>query len=395
MEDILPELLEKVRSDFEKNLKKSRGAAEFVKKLQEKNATYADAGDYAEEVGKALAESFRKNLTAETLPDGKMYFNIADRLLSDMLGADYRLVSESSVNVQQILNDAAGIRIKPQKAPLNKSRVEGLVNRVSEAEKYEEASWLLDEPVKTFSRSVVDDTLKANVEFQGKAGLSPKIIRRTSGKCCKWCEKLAGTYEYPDVPKKVYQRHERCRCIVEYDPGSGKKRQNIRSKEWHTPEEDDKIKARKTIGIENLSYEDKSALNQYKSFESYLLNEALREGYPLTEAQAEMMHRLDRALEKLPAFEGVTYRSLDPDRIADIDAFWKRYEVDSVVVENAYTSTSTSIYDESFGIQMIIKGKSGRDLRAYTDFENEILFERNTKFTVTKREGNTIWLEES
>lgn len=60
MEDILPELLEKVRSDFEKNLKKSRGAAEFVKKLQEKNATYADAGDYAEEVGKALAESFRK-----------------------------------------------------------------------------------------------------------------------------------------------------------------------------------------------------------------------------------------------------------------------------------------------------------------------------------------------
>ena len=392
MEDIAPKLLEDIQKDFESNLKKSSKAAAFLKKLRERMATYVDAGEYAEEVGTALADAFRKNLTSEVLPDGKMYFNIADRVLRQTLTEDYRLVSEAAAEVQRILNEAAGIGIKPQTAPLNEDRIDGFVNKVSAAERYEDVAAVLDEPIKTFSRSVVDDTLRANVNFQGKAGLTPKIIRKTSGKCCEWCEAVAGVYKYPDVPKDVYRRHSFCRCTVDYDPGSGKKRQDVWSKAWYTPEEDAKIEMRKTIGIENLSYTDKSALNQYKSFESYLLNEALREGYPLTEAQEEMMRRLDQALEKLPAFEGVTYRSLDPERIADIDAFW---EIDSIVVENAYTSTSTSVYDENFEIQMIIKGKSGRDLRAYTDFENEVLFKRNTKFMVTQREVNTIWLEEN
>lgn len=80
-----------------------------------------------------------------------------------------------------------------------------------------------------FSQSVVDDTVKANADFQYKAGLKPKIIRTEAGNCCDWCKGLAGVYAYPDVLKDVYRRHRFCWCTVDYHPGDGKK-QDVWSK---------------------------------------------------------------------------------------------------------------------------------------------------------------------
>ncbi len=118
----------------------------------------------------------------------------------------------------------------------------------------EDAMWLLDAPVKTFSQSIVDDTIRTNAEFQSKAGLRPRIIRRDSGGCCDWCAKLAGTYDYPGVPREVYRRHANCNCTVEYDPGSGKRVQDVWTKKWTRKEESGKIEERKQIG-QNQVYE--------------------------------------------------------------------------------------------------------------------------------------------
>ena len=106
----------------------------------------------------------------------------------------------------------------------------------------------MDEPVKNFSQSIVDDAIRTNAEFHSKAGMSPKIIRKLAGGCCNWCRTVAGTYTYPDVPKDVYRRHQRCRCTVDYHPGSGKV-QNVHTKRWQTLEERDKIEARKIAGL--------------------------------------------------------------------------------------------------------------------------------------------------
>ena len=383
MEDITPELLEAIRKDFIEIL----GDA----KIEQQN--YIGASEYADKVGSALAEAFKKNLSSAVLPDGKMYWNIADRVVRPLMEDDHEMVAEAARQVQQALNEAAGIGLRAQISPLDNDRINGILNRISAADQYDDVAWLLDEPIRLFSLAVVDDTLKRNVEFQGKAGMKPRIIRRAERGCCKWCRNLEGTYDYPDLPGDVYRRHNNCRCTVEYDPGDGS-RQNVWTKEWKDPDENDKIEARKQIGISNLTEADKVALNQYKSFESYLLNEALLEGTELTHEQVIMMERLDQALEKLPIYEGVTYRSLDKNRIRDLDAFWEKYKAGKRVTETAYTSTSTEVYDDTFEIQMIITGNSGRDMRPYTDFENEIVYPRNTRFNVTKREANTIWLEE-
>ena len=166
-----------------------------------------------------------------------------------MLEQDYALVADAAATVQQQLNEAAGLGLLAQHAELDEARIDGLLNKVCATEHYEDAVWLLDEPVRTFSRMAVDDTLKANVQFQGRAGLHPRVVRRTTGSCCEWCSRLAGTYDYPHVPADVYRRHERCHCKVEYDPGDGR-RQNVWDKKWTENEE---ARQQRIEKIENLS----------------------------------------------------------------------------------------------------------------------------------------------
>ena len=221
MEDIAPALLEAIRKEFRKIL----GDAKL------KQLNYLGAEEYAETVGDAMAKAFQRHISADKLPEGRMFWNIADRVIRPMLELDHRLVSDAAVEAQQALNMAAGMGLKAQRAALDEDRVIGILNKVANAEDFSTVAWMLDEPIRTFSRSVVDDVLEKNIDFQGRAGLRPKVIRTAERKCCRWCSNLAGVYEYPDIPRDVYRRHENCRCSVEYDPRDGRK-QDVHSKEW-------------------------------------------------------------------------------------------------------------------------------------------------------------------
>lgn len=231
MEDITPALLEKLQKRFSEKISVNPKIRALDKKIRAGQATYADAEDYAYLIGTALSEVFRENLSSAVLPEGKFYFNIAERILSTMLGENHRLVSEATEIVQNFLNKSADLGLKAQLAPVNQNRIIGLVNKVAKAERFDDVAWVLDEPVKNFTMAVVDDILKANVEFQGKAGLSPVIVRKAMWRCCEWCSKLEGIYSYPVENNDIYRRHERCRCRVEFDPKTGR-RQNVYNKAW-------------------------------------------------------------------------------------------------------------------------------------------------------------------
>ncbi|MGM9593136.1 MAG: hypothetical protein ACI3U8_02165 [Candidatus Onthomonas sp.] len=239
MEDIAPQLLEAIRAVF---VAKSG-------ELAVTEQTWKAAEQYAYQVGSALAEAFGAELTSAALPDGKLYWNIADRVVRPLLEEDHQLVSDVAAQVQQALNEAAGIGLKAQTVPVNRERIDGILNKLCEALRYDDVAWVLGEPVINFSQSVVDETIQANVDFQGKAGLQPRVVRTVVGGCCKWCRSLAGTCSYPNVPQDVYRRHERCRCRVEYDPGSGR-RQNVHTKQWTEDAEPDKIALRKQVGMD-------------------------------------------------------------------------------------------------------------------------------------------------
>ena len=204
---------------------------------------YIVAEEYAYQIGTALSEVFQENLSASNLNNTELMRRFAESVLHPLLSEETDMVSAAAVQVQKTLNERANIGLKSLEAPKPTDRISGLVDKVAAAEKYDDVAWVMDEPVKNLAQSVVSETMRTNVEMHGRAGLSPKIVREAESGCCKWCNGLAGEFDYPEIPKVVYRRHERCRCTVEYDPGNGKK-QNVHTKQWKNNDERVKIKNR-------------------------------------------------------------------------------------------------------------------------------------------------------
>lgn len=199
--------------------------------LAKQGLTYADAQIYAYQAGKNASNAMVTVLKRTPLPDGKVYYNIAQRTVRPTLEQLYNVVSEYCELTQKQLNTAAGLGLNAIKPELNDDRIAGIVQRLADAEKLDDIIWILKAPVENFARSVVDDSVKANADFHYAAGLKPKIERYSRGKCCKWCANLVGVYDYPLETTEIYRRHENCNCVTEYNPGDGK-RQNVWSKRW-------------------------------------------------------------------------------------------------------------------------------------------------------------------
>ena len=205
------EILDQIIETFENNLKL----------VNIKTTTYKDVNDYAIAVGEALSNSFKTHIDNN---------DFIEEILNDRLKENHRLITNKGKVVQEILNKQAKIGLATQIPDINQSRIDGLVGRLI-SDDFEKSKWLLDSPIVNFSQDVVDDMVRKNAEFHFNVGMSPKIIREETGKCCDWCKNLVGIYRYPDVPKDVYRRHSNCRCTVEYIPKKGV-RQNVHSKQF-------------------------------------------------------------------------------------------------------------------------------------------------------------------
>lgn len=335
MKDIAPELLEKIKNDFEEILNKNLRVKELEKKLAKGKTTYSEANEYSIEVGKALSQSFKNNLSSEILPDGKMYYNIADRIIQDRLKNNHKLISKFSKETQTQLNKKAGLNIQGVEPEINQNRIDGIVNRISEEEKYDDIKWILDEPVINFSQSIVDETINANVKLHHKLGLQPKIVRTSTGKCCDWCSEVVGIYRYPDeVPDEIYKRHRYCRCKVDYHPGDGKI-QNVHSKKWYDPEKDDKIKQRKILSEKESSNKN---LNKETRIDRNIIfsNSYDRKFNKLNESDKVLKNIKEKSREILTHRDGTLFEDL-----VFIDSKTGEYKVSHISEEFAVNPTKS------------------------------------------------------
>lgn len=134
-----------------------------------------------------------------------------------------------------------------------------------------------------------------------------------------------------------------------------------------------------------LSDEEQYALNQYMSFESYSINDKLRNGIKLNESEQKMVDNLDRALKKMPYYKGDVTRSLYFGDKQSTEAFMKNMSIGKKIQTKEFISTtnSTEFYNPDGEVQMIIlDSKRGRNIVKYNAKEKEILYERNSMFRV-------------
>lgn len=214
------------------------------KKIQNKTATYHEANQFSIEIGEALAKVFQENLSEKQLPNGRMYYNIAKKVVDPMMHQNYDLIAENTSDIQNLLNRQANLSLKAIKPSINQDRIDGIIQRLADSDKFSDIKWILKEPIVNFSQSIIDDSIQENADFQYDSGLKPKIIRRANSGCCEWCSEVAGTYEYSkNMPRDIFRRHRNCNCEVTYHPGDGR-RQNIWDKKWNREDEADKISNR-------------------------------------------------------------------------------------------------------------------------------------------------------
>lgn len=148
-----------------------------------------------------------------------------------------------------------------------------------------------------------------------------------------------------------------------------------------------------------LTKQERGALNQYISSDSYKINEKLRSKQPLSPEQDSFVRYLDAALSKTKTYKGEVNRSLLFMYDEDIDKYLVMHKAGLPVRYNQYISTTTDLmYNEDGQVQMHILSRYGKDIRQYNENENEILFERDAIFMVKKilkKDGIwDIWLEE-
>lgn len=255
--DVVPVLNERIERSFQTNMLRDRRIAQISKRIRDGTATFIEAHDYAERIGENLSRSFLSNLTEDALPDGRLYYNIANRTVVPALQVNHITINEAAEEIQNAIDLKNGIGLKSVRADFPKERIQGLIDKMTAdgITLIEAQSWL-KEPLINNLEAFVDDFIKENAKVRSNAGLKTTITRIAAPGCCDWCDALAGTYEYGSEPQDVYRRHQFCRCTVTFQ--SKKTSQDVWSKKiWQSSEEE--IERRKEIGkkVIELSPEEK------------------------------------------------------------------------------------------------------------------------------------------
>ena len=248
-----------------------------------------------------------------------------------------------------------------------------MTKRVSErfetAKKNDVERLLRTEVNYVLNQATLDSYKEAGIE---KYEFSATLDSRTSQICSELngeifeIKKIAVGLNYPPM-------HPRCRSttipIVDYESLAKQ--------------------ARDEIGEKELTPDEESAIMRYIGSDSYKINEPLRNGTELTQDQKEWIKVLDRALEKMPVYEGEVTRSLSFQLQGKeaLQEFLDSYKTGDIKTYKAYTSTTVGdTYNSNGEVQIKIISKTGRDIRKFNEGEQEILFERNKKFKIVRYE---------
>lgn len=131
MADIGAELLEKIRAEFQKSCKADKYIQSVLKKIEGGTAKMEEVALLSKQLGFRVSQAIGAHVNVAALPDGKMYYNIADTILTGVLKDNYNVINSAAAECQKALDSQAGINITPQQAAFPTERVQAVVNAAS------------------------------------------------------------------------------------------------------------------------------------------------------------------------------------------------------------------------------------------------------------------------
>ena len=205
-------------------------------------------------------------------------------------------------------------------------------------------------------------------------------------------EKIAEDYQKEQKQQYAKRQVEKFGRMEKYSlDGENRKKYKLKKVGW---EQLEKINISDII---ELTEDEQLAINQYISFDFYVINDKLRNGLEFTELEKKMLNNLDNALKKMSKYEGTVSRSLYFGDNKMVEGFISRFKIGHEISFKEYLSTTNAneLYNPDGEIQIFVENsKRGRNVANINVQEKEVLYERNSNFIVLNvvKQNDKYWI---
>ena len=217
--------LKNIWNSFITNVANNKNIKDLYVKLDSGAASYQEAQELSSFLSNYLVSWLAKEYPSDS---GKILDALKD---TNICKNFFAKIDDYTCSVQKAINESLNIGLNAVKPTLKTKLIndESIVptdNYFYDLNKYANA-------VELSANKRIDTIQQANAKFQDDAGFGVTVSRKYDGKglsdgrTCKWClERVGSNVPYKQaVSRGMFQRHEGCHCMIEYNNNGAKTRQ--------------------------------------------------------------------------------------------------------------------------------------------------------------------------
>lgn len=130
MKDVSPELLEELNKEFLQRIAINPQIRTYKKKLEAEKITTRESALYVHEIVNIAVTSVTKTLASRNLPDGKLYWNIAEAVLVPFLKDVIDIMNDIAVKAQKIADRKQKVSIKVNSVKYPEGQIQSYLNMI-------------------------------------------------------------------------------------------------------------------------------------------------------------------------------------------------------------------------------------------------------------------------
>lgn len=130
MPDVAPALYQLIMDDFESRMQQDKRIRQIQSKIENEKADLTDIYQYANRIGELGSDVLIKCFDENRLPNGILYWNIAQRTVKPFFKHIHKLINEKAVRVQKSIDTRDGIGLNPIAGKFPEDRIDDLIQKL-------------------------------------------------------------------------------------------------------------------------------------------------------------------------------------------------------------------------------------------------------------------------